>query len=170
MMGLALIGLFSAAPASTSEPDVPEVSSFELPTSSTPAENTRAHLDLNAKCSRQNCDIADPTSSTGRTPKLKPESGGTNDFKLIGKYSSDTLQAAQNLPPVPEQLNGFSGALMDAAHGIGNWIPGFGPTEKGHVLGEMHREHCHFRKGNHRDRIAWNHRRTSVEQRATERL
>jgi hypothetical protein len=147
-IGLALAGYASARPTGDSEPIDPAVNrDFTIQTGSTLAANIRAHLKLDAKCAGQSCDIADLSGSTGRMPKLKPEGGGTNDYKCIGKYTPDTLKTALTLPPVPKQPNGISGSLMGLAHGIGNYIPGFGPTEKGYFKGTCSENIVIFAKG-----------------------
>jgi hypothetical protein len=98
-------------------------------------------------CAGQSCDIADLAGSTGRLPKLKPEGGGTNDFKCIGKYNPEGLQAALKASPVKAQPNGISGSLMGAAHGLGNWIPGFSAEEKGSFTGTCSKNIVIFAKG-----------------------
>jgi hypothetical protein len=133
-VGFALAGYVSAAPAMNAE-SVGTVQNFTIQNGPTLAANIRAHLDLHAKCAGQSCDIADLSGSTGRMPKLKPEGGGTSDFKCIGKYSPETMKLAEKLPSVPKQPNGVSGAMMGAAHSLGNLIPSFGPTDKGSFTG-----------------------------------
>jgi hypothetical protein len=147
-IGLALAGYASSRPTGDSEPVNSAANlNFTLQTGSTLAENIRAHLKLDAKCAGQSCEIADLSGSTGRTPQLKPEGGSTSDYKCIGKYTPDTLKAALNLPPVPKQPNGISGSLMGLAHGIGNYMPGFGPTEKGNFKGSCSENIVIFAKG-----------------------
>jgi hypothetical protein len=98
-------------------------------------------------CAGQSCDIADLAGSTGRLPKLKPEGGGTSDFKCIGKYNPEGLQAALKAPNVKAQPNGISGSLMGAGHAIGNWIPGGAATDSGSFTASCTKNIVIFAKG-----------------------
>ncbi|TID26984.1 hypothetical protein E2P81_ATG01443 [Venturia nashicola] len=98
-------------------------------------------------CAGQSCDIADLAGSTGRLPKVKPEGGGTSDFKCIAKYNEAGLQAALKAPSVKKQPNGVSGAMMGAGHAMGNLIPGFGPPDTGTFSGSCTKNIVIFAKG-----------------------
>ncbi|KAE9972243.1 hypothetical protein EG328_005114 [Venturia inaequalis] len=98
-------------------------------------------------CAGQSCDIADLSGSTGRLPKLRPEGGGTSDFKCIGKYNQAGLEAALKAPAVKKQPNGISGAMMGAGHAVGNLMPGFGPPDTGTFTGSCTKNIVIFAKG-----------------------
>jgi Cutinase len=98
-------------------------------------------------CAGQSCDIADLAGSTGRLPKVKPEGGGTSDFKCIAKYNPAGIEAALKAPAVKAQPNGVSGALMGASHSLGNWIPGAAAADTGTFTGSCTKNIVIFAKG-----------------------